>query len=231
MYQTISNENVDLVIAGYNRYDEDGTKIFGMRQREVETLSIDSALKEMYLPKDEEYQGYLWNKMFRGDIIKKAGLKFNESITFNEDRLFITQYLCASSRDVAYTTTPVYNYVVRSTGAMGSLENSYNPKFATDFDAYVKMKNAVFAYTKDKRLRQLAVKGICHSYINNHKLMVKHDGYDSSIHSRLFKGVIRNKAFGAYVSIVLRPVLINFLLLVYPKLLVKIKRRHPGDAT
>ena len=158
MYQSISNENVDLVIAGYNRYDEDGTKIFGMSQREIETLSVDSALKEMYLPKDEEYQGYLWNKMFRGDIIKKAGLKFNESIAFNEDRLFITQYLCAASRDVAYTTTPVYNYVVRSTGAMGSLENSYNPKFATDFDAFVKMKNAVFAYTKDKRLRQLAVK-------------------------------------------------------------------------
>ena len=61
--------------------------------------------------------------------------------------------------------------------------------------------------------------------------MLKHDGYDSSIHSRLFRGLIRHKALGAYVSIVLRPVLINFLLLVYPKLLVKIKRRHPGDAT
>ena len=231
MYQSISNENVDLVIAGYNRYDEDGTKIFGMSQREIETLSIDLALKELYLPQDEEYQGYLWNKMFRSDIIKKAGLKFNESIAFNEDRLFITQYLCASSRDVAYTTTPVYNYVVRSTGAMGSLKRGYNPKYATDFDAYIKMKDAIFAHTKDKRLRRLAVKGICHSYINNHKLMVKHDGYDSSIHSRLFKGVIRHKAFGAYVSIVLRPLLIHFLLLVYPKLLVKIKRRHPGDAT
>ena len=54
MYQSISNENVDLVIAGYNRYDEDGTKIVGMSQREVETLSIDLALKEMYLPKDED---------------------------------------------------------------------------------------------------------------------------------------------------------------------------------
>ena len=69
------------------------------------------------------------------------------------------------------------------------------------------------------------------SYINNHKLMLKHDGYDSSIHSRLFRGLIRHKALGAYVSIMLRPLLIHFLLLVYPKLLVKIKRRHPGDAT
>ena len=231
MYQSISNENVDLVIAGYNRYDEDGTKIFGMSNSAVDLISHEAALEEMYTPRSGNYQGYLWNKLFRKSIVEQAKLAFDESISFNEDRLFITQYLCASSRDVAYTTTPVYNYVVRSTGAMGSLENSYNPKFSTDFDAYVRMKNAVFAYTKDKRLRQLAVKGICHSYINNHKLMVKHDGYDSSIHSRLFKGVIRHNAFGAYVSIMLRPVLINFLLLVYPKLLVKIKRRHPGDAT
>ena len=231
MYQSISNENVDLVIAGYNRYDEDGTKIFGMSNSAVELISHEAALEEMYAPRSGNYQGYLWNKLFRKSIVEQAKLAFDESISFNEDRLFITQYLCASSRDVAYTTTPVYNYVVRSTGAMGSLENSYNPEFATDFDAYVKMKNAVFAYTKDKRLRQLAVKGICHSYINNHKLMVKHDGYDSSIHSRLFKGVIRHKALGAYVSIMLRPVLILFLLLVYPKLLVKIKRRHQGNLT
>ena len=231
MYQSISNENVDLVIAGYNRYDEDGTKIFGMSNSAVELISHKAALEEMYAPRSGNYQGYLWNKLFRKSLVEEAKLAFDESISFNEDRLFITQYLCASSHDAAYTTTPVYNYVVRSTGAMGSLENSYNPKFATDFDAFIKMKDAVFAKTKDKRLRRLAVKGICHSYLNNHKLMVKHDGYDSSIHSRLFKGIIRHKALGAYVSIMLRPVLINFLLLVYPKMLVKIKRRHPGDAT
>lgn len=231
MYQSISNENVDLVIAGYNIYDEDGTKIFGMSNSAVELISHEAALEEMYAPRSGNYQGYLWNKLFRKSIVEQAKLAFDESISFNEDRLFITQYLCASSRDVAYTTTPVYNYVVRSTGAMGSLENSYNPKYASDFDAYIKMKDAIFAHTKDKRLRRLAVKGICHSYITNHKLMVKHDGYVTSIHSRLFRGLIRHKALGAYVSIVLRPILINFLLLVYPKLLVKIKRRHPGDAT
>lgn len=231
MYQSISNENVDLVIAGYNRYDEDGTKIFGMSNSAVELISHKAALEEMYAPRSGNYQGYLWNKLFRKSIVEEAKLAFDESISFNEDRLFITQYLCASSRDAAYTTTPVYNYVVRSTGAMGSLEQSYNPKFATDFDAFIKMKDAIFAHTKDKRLRRLAVKGICHSYINNHMLMVKHDGYVTSIHSRLFRGLIRHKALGAYVSIVLRPILINFLLLIYPKLLVKIKRRHPGDAT
>lgn len=231
MYEKISNGNYDLVIAGYNRYDEDGTKIFGMSRKEVEALSIDSALKEMYYPKDEEYQGYLWNKMFRSDIIKNAGLKFNECIAFNEDRLFITQYICNSNREVAYTTTPVYNYVVRTSGAMGSLKRGYNPKYATDFDAYVLMKQCVFNYTKKKKLRKISKEGICISYIENHRMMVKYNGYDPVIHSRLLKGLIRNKAIFTYISYIFRTAIIRLLLLVYPKLLVKIKRRHPRDAT
>ena len=231
MYEIISNGNYDLVIAGYNRYDEDSTKIFGMSQKEVEALSIDLALKEMYHPKDEEYQGYLWNKMFRIDIIKNAGLKFNESIAFNEDRLFITQYICNSNRDVAYTTTPVYNYVVRTSGAMGSLKRSYNPKYATDFDAYVLMKRCVFQHTKSRQLRKISKEGICLSYIENHKMMVKYDGYDPIIHTCLLKGLIRNKAIFTYISYIFRTAIIRLLLLVYPKLLVKIKRRHPRDAT
>lgn len=231
MYETLSNGNYDLVIAGYNRYDEDGTKIFGMSRKEVETLSIDSALKEMYYPKDEEYQGYLWNKMFRSDIIKNSGLKFNESIAFNEDRLFITQYICNSNREVAYTTTPVYNYVVRTSGAMGSLKRGYNPKYVTDFDAYVLMKQCVFQHTKSKYLRKISKEGICVSYIENHRMMVKYNGYDPIIHSRLLKGLIRNNALFTYITYIFRTAIIRLLLLVYPKLLVKIKRRHPRDAT
>lgn len=231
MYETLSNGNYDLVIAGYNRYDEDGTKIFGMSRKEVETLSIDSSLKEMYYPKDEEYQGYLWNKMFRSDIIKNARLKFNESIAFNEDRLFITQYICNSHREVAYTTTPVYNYVVRTSGAMGSLKRGYNPKYVTDFDAYVLMKQCVFQHTKSKQLRKISKEGICVSYIENHRMMVKYNGYDPIIHSRLLKGLIRNNALFTYIRYIFRSALIRLLLLVYPKLLVKIKRRHPRDAT
>lgn len=124
IYQSISNENVDLVIAGYNRYDEDGTKIFGMSNSAVELISHEATLEEMYAPRSSNYQGYLWNKLFLKSIVGEAGLAFDESISFNEDRLFITQYLCASSRDVAYTTTPVYNYVAVPQDPWGRLKTA-----------------------------------------------------------------------------------------------------------
>lgn len=229
MYEIINNGNFDLVIAGYNRYDESGTKIFGMNPSEVELLSKESALKEMYRPKDGDYQGYLWNKLFRSDIIHQAGLTFNEEIYFNEDRLFITQYICALSRDVAYTRTPVYNYFAMSSGAMGSLKRSYNPRYATDFDAYVLMKECVFENTKNRDLRNISLQGICVSYIENHSMMVKYDGYDPDIHSRQLQGIVRNRVLCTYLAFIFRSFLIRLLLLVYPTLLVKIKRRHPRD--
>jgi len=231
MYEAISNGNYDLVIAGYNRYDENGTKIFGMSRSEVQSINHESGLMEMYAPMFGYYQGYLWNKLFRMDIIRDRTLRFDERISFNEDRLFITQYLCASTRDVAYTTTPVYNYVVRESGAMGSLVRRYNPRYATDFDAYVIMKDAMFSHSKNKRLRKLALRGICESYVQNHKKMVQYNGYDSAIHARLFRGLVRHGALITYIFIMFRPVLIHFLLLVYPKLLVKVKQRHPDGAT
>lgn len=232
MYKILNNNrNFDLVIAGYNKYDETNTKIFGMSQQEIETLTIESAIIEMFSPRNGEYQGYLWNKMFRSDIISKAGLRFNESISFNEDRLFIIQYLCKIKRNVAYTTTPVYNYVVRTSGAMGSLQRRYNPRYATDFDAYVLMKQCVFNFTKSKQLRKLSAEGICMSYIDNLTLMVKHDGYDSLIRSKLLKGLIQNNVLSSYITFIFKSAIIRLLLLVYPQLLVKIKRRHPRDAT
>lgn len=231
MYDIINKDNIDLVIAGYNRYDENGNKIFGMSPKDVEALSIEAALKEMYCPKDKEYQGYLWNKMFRSDIISESALTFNESIAFNEDRLFITQYICASSRKVAYTTTPVYNYVIRQSGAMGALKQGYNPLYATDFDAYVMMKECVFNYSNNRELRKLSKRGICISYIENHSIMVENGGYDHVIHSKLLKAIIKNRVLLTYFTYIFSSAFIRLLFLIYPKLLVKIKRRHPGDAT
>ncbi|MCI5776804.1 MAG: glycosyltransferase [Bacteroidales bacterium] len=221
LHQAISNGKFDLAIAGYNRFDESGTKIFGMRNSNTEVLTHKAALKEMFVAKDHNYQGYLWNKLFRADIIINAKIRFDERISFNEDRLFITQYLCASTNNVAYTTTPVYNYYQRQSGAMGSLEHAYNPLYATDFDAFIKIKESIFNHTNDKELRTLALRGICRSYYMNHELMVTRNGYDDSIHKKLLRSLIRHRALSQYFILMLKPALRQLVLLLCPKIATK----------
>lgn len=214
--------DVDFVIAGYNCYDEDGALRVTMPQGGCVKLTTDEALSEMYAPRSGNYQGYLWNKLFRLDIIARHGVRFDEDIQFNEDRLFVTKYICAATQGAAYTTTPVYYYVRRQDGAMGSLEQAYNRKFATDFDAYARMRLAVLAKTTDKRVRRLAIEGLCSSYRQNHRLMIKHHNYDSGIHRRLLRGLIKNGGLLSYLTGAIRIWLIDTLMLICPKILSRL---------
>lgn len=215
------SNSVDLVMAGYRIYQDDILQN-GICLESDKILSRDEALTEMYQPADYPYQGYLWCKLFRRSVIADNHLRYNEQLYFNEDRLFIVQFLCHSQRLVSYTTRVVYNYIVRETGAMASLQKRYNKKFATDFDAYVLMREIIYKYTANTYVRQLATKGIASSYLENHKLMVRFNDYDPAIHKRMLKVMVRTGAVKYYLER-----LAGFLLLLlWPRKVVDIKNRN-----
>ena len=193
-------EGCQFVMAGFNKFLSNGNLKESYSGEIKRKISVDDAIKELYTPTDLSYQGYLWCKLFLASIVKDRNIRFDEKIYFNEDRLFIMQYLCQMAGSIYYTTTPVYNYVERLSGAMASLNMGYNRKFATDFDAYVKMKENVYNYTKNKLLRHLARKGIVNSYLRNHRLMVKHHDYDSKIHWSMLRRLFKTGAIKEYVK-------------------------------
>ncbi|MBQ8654981.1 MAG: glycosyltransferase [Clostridia bacterium] len=63
------------------------------------------------------YYGVLWNKLFRGDIIRENGIRFPHGMKWGEDFHFVTDYL-AHVRSVSYLTTPVYDYNRRMEGTV-----------------------------------------------------------------------------------------------------------------
>lgn len=132
-------EDIDYVMCGYEVYDENGSCSYAIPERQERVISREDALMEMFAPTDYRYQGYLWNKLFRASITRDNSLRFVKGIKFNEDRLYNVEYLCRIKGNVAYTTVPVYHYVERSSSAMASLTQRFNPYFLTDLDAFVKM--------------------------------------------------------------------------------------------
>lgn len=211
------NKDISLIMGGYTKVSEAGAILETQESEIRKEIHADDAIKELYNPSNYSYQGYLWCKLLRLDLIKKNNLIFNEHIYFNEDRLFLIQYLCRMPGDVLYFTKPVYNYVVRSKSAMGSLKNGYNKKFLTDFDAYVLMKSEVFAYTSNKKLRTLALQGIVESFNMNHSLMFKHKQYDSHAHKKMLKKLVSTGAIKRYLFIMLYPL----IQLLFPRLLIR----------
>lgn len=225
LFDEMTENSVDAIMAGYTVSPEYYDRIILKHiQFTYSIKSIRDGLMEMYKPTDFPYQGYLWCKLFKKTIIEEYSLKFNEAIYFNEDRLFIVEYLCKCTNPIVYTTVPVYSYVNRSTGAMNSLQKTYNPKYITDFDAYFMMYDIIKDYTKDNQLITCAKEGIILSFQQNMRLMEKFNKFEreSYEHMRSKMSAISGGKMLLISSI--RTFMGNLLRLLWPTKIVKVKR-------
>ena len=191
LFNLIEN-NITLIIGGYTKCNEKGKTLFQNNQKFCYTINRDEALMYMYLPKEFPYQGYLWNKLFRADIIKDNNLHFDEEIFFNEDRLFITQYLCKCNGNIKYFSTPVYKYFERNTGAMASLKKGFNKKYLSDTIAYIKMYQEIKKICPHQKLKKTAQAGILDSYITIKKMLSDYNVTDTSIQLKQNLLIIKN---------------------------------------
>lgn len=139
----------DMSVLGYYRIN-DSRDIVGimtgnayarkLSKEEAIRLLFDESRSIIEVPGLYGYQGYLWNKMFRMDIIKKNSIRFCEDIFYNEDRLFILNYLLFSTR-IQIKNEPVYGYR-ESDGAMSALhkvDNRNIERLLTEMHAYERM--------------------------------------------------------------------------------------------
>ena len=223
-FNVMIKDSVDAIMAGYTVSQEYYDKIILKKIRLVYSMmSVSEALVEMYKPTDFTYQGYLWCKLFKRSIIIDHSIKFHESIYYNEDRLFIVEYLCKCENRIAYTTKPIYEYINRSSGAMGSLQMSYNPKFVTDFVAYCMMHDVISEYTKDIQLLSYAKEGISYSYQQNMRLMEKFHEFNKDGYVYMRRELYKAGGIKFLILAPIRALVANLLLLLWPS--IKVKRR------
>lgn len=141
----------DLLVAGYDVVDFQGGKTYSIASYEYKKCTQLEMLAMMFGEQSCGYQGYLWNKLFRTRIIRKYELKFEEKIYYNEDRLFIVQYL-EKSEQVSFENRSVYCYKINPTGAMESAKkfsNAVYSKWITEFTAYRIMRTELKKYNQE----------------------------------------------------------------------------------
>lgn len=115
LFETLLNKAVhsgaDSALCGYLLCDEQMRPIDQTTKPEKELiLNCDQALTSVFL--DEyygNYQGYVWNRLFRRDIIERLQLRFDETIVFSEDKLFACRYLL-ECETIFYITKPLYRH-------------------------------------------------------------------------------------------------------------------------
>lgn len=184
----------DLFIGGYNVVDDQGNSLYSIPDRGITKLCREDGVKQMYAPSPYKYQGFIWNKLFRKSIIDSNHIRFDEDIQFNEDRLFVIRYIAAQTGAIVYDYAPVYKYFERLNGAMASVKKAFNPKFVTDFYAFIRMKDIVKKKFKSKYLNYLAQEGIFYSY-SRINYMMNNSFFDKEVHKKLKWDMIQNLSF------------------------------------
>lgn len=135
LYRLIQTNHTDLSTCGYTIEDEKGKVIYSVNKKNTCILDKWEAMSSLFKDKHYRYKGNLWDKLYKKEIIDRDKLRFNEQIYYNEDRLFIFQYLrlCQS---ITYTCSSFYHYIIRNSSVMGTFQKTYNKKMCTFMDAF-----------------------------------------------------------------------------------------------
>ena len=80
----------------------------------VEELSSKETAKRVF--RDQALGGYLWNKLFKREILERNRIFFNQDISVLEDQLFVVQYL-QFCKKCCYTKQILYFYRDNESGA------------------------------------------------------------------------------------------------------------------
>lgn len=106
----------DLVLAAYTEVLM-GTRTPRDLGRSEETVDNDEFLRRLEPRANSFYYGVLWNKLFRGDIVRDRQVRFVEGLPWGEDFAFVMRY-CAHAERISYTTAQVYDYYRNPKGAV-----------------------------------------------------------------------------------------------------------------
>lgn len=174
----------------------DGLSVIKTCDDEKVQMSTEDMLFRLFDTK--VYQGYIWNKIFKKDAIKKAGLRFAEDVRYNEDRLFIFNYLLMNPGQVAYTNDVGYRYVIRDDSVMGKLRTGsrVTDVMTTEFLAFDMMIAQLEALLLDGLSKTTNPMGLSTATISRLINEIRQDEIQSEL--RLFKRMVSRSDIFAY---------------------------------
>lgn len=105
----MSHDKYDICVSGWERGESVSRKELHSEKYQIldRTQCIIKALGM------KEFSGYLWNKVFRMDIIRENNLKLDTGVSTSEDLLFVLTYLRFIKSGFLVSEPRTYHYVIR----------------------------------------------------------------------------------------------------------------------
>lgn len=140
-------EKIDVSICNYKRagLQEKNTG------RKCEVLNKEEAICRLFYR--DSYQGFLCNKMFRTELIKKERLLLNTEISICEDLLFCSLYFSHIQKAV-YDSKVCYFY--EETGRGATRSDQYNPRRYTMLKSFDEIEKTWNTFAVSKSIKEAA---------------------------------------------------------------------------
>lgn len=104
--------NKSLYIYSYKKIYKNISENYVIKPRKI---SKKEALRD--LMEEDKFCGYVWNKVFLAELIKKHDIKFDEKITMNEDMKFCFDYI-NHCKEIVCSDDIIYEYRCRKSSAV-----------------------------------------------------------------------------------------------------------------
>lgn len=137
------------------------------------------------------FRGYLWNKLFKSEIVKSNRIRFNEAISYCEDALFCHEY-AKHIEKTFFINKAGYHYVTRR---MGSATETFNKKRLSVIDAYEKIMKIVDLHC-DNEIGRLARNNYIVHCLQNIKMISHANVPEKRYHIKLLLDKIREIGWG-----------------------------------
>lgn len=158
------SNDVDSTVGGFQILGINNDILFELKTQSTHRINFNEAIRDFYPNGSMDWQRYLWNRMFRTDVIHKYHIRFREDIYYKEDGLFLVEFLCKSQKDVVYVEDVVYIYRKNEGSATGQIGSTFNPRLYTNIKAHAQIVKTIKKSTNNRELVRLASKGMLNSY-------------------------------------------------------------------
>lgn len=109
LHQGIHNRDISICAFDRVRFSPEGDVTQSQSELLGEDISYDRDRLVTDILCSNTVGGYLWNKLFRHDIIRKSSLQFRPELSVGEDMVFITEYI-KNVRSGYYSNVVCYHY-------------------------------------------------------------------------------------------------------------------------
>ena len=123
LYAAIKDNDSVIAVCGFFRESDDYSE--SMRFEETKTISFEEFRFALF--SDKRVEGFLFNKLFRSEVLK--GHSFDEGLSVCEDLSFLAGISAPATSNVVYCPGAFYHYIQHSDSLTGGTDFFHNSVF------------------------------------------------------------------------------------------------------